>query len=84
MRKRQFQEFLRERFLRRSGRTPKPQEAPKIEVSHHHFFLPIGEHETARRCHVCPMGAEFWRYKSDRRGGMDKSSRVAVCGEHRG
>lgn len=57
------------------------------------FFEPIPEHSTPRKCSSClrhpeagvqPSPATHWRYRADRDGAKDKSSRQPVCERHAG
>lgn len=63
------------------------------QSSGHNVVKEMDEHATARTCQDClidmnvgagPLSASHWRFGLDQRGGIDKSSRVAVCERHAG
>lgn len=43
----------------------------------------ISEFSTPRKCAVCLQAAQYWEYKSNKLGGVDKSSRIPKCEEHK-
>lgn len=44
---------------------------------------PISEYATPRKCSVCQQPATVWSFKSDKKGGINLSSRSARCEEHK-
>jgi hypothetical protein len=46
------------------------------------FVEEIGEHTTTRRCSECLVPATKWKFKANREGGKNKSSRRPVCEAH--
>jgi hypothetical protein len=46
--------------------------------------IPVPDHATARKCYECKLPAMFFRFTRSKLGGIDKSSRQAVCSAHAG
>ena len=51
------------------------------------YVDPMEDHVTPRRCSVCigeykKTQATHWKYKANKAGGINKSSRKPVCAQH--
>ncbi len=47
-------------------------------------YQEISGHSTPRKCYMCQGPAVEWKFKANKTGGIDKSSKKPVCADHIG